>query len=161
MSAAGTPILAIQQLDLQLRSKGIPIIGVSGGPPWVIAYDPSATQAQKDQGDALAAAFDGKDRRYRSMFSIYADVAALTTLQKGRIWNNLGAGGDKLYYHDLGINVAAIMVWDFLIFNAALAQTAVDEAKLRLIAQYTQDNCYFLTQPIWDSTINVPGLEVV
>ena len=47
-------------LDRDLRHQGIPILGVSG-PPWTVQYDPSATQAQKDQGDSMAAAFDGSE----------------------------------------------------------------------------------------------------
>src|SRR5262245_15511406 len=115
MSAAGTPILAIQQLDLQLRSKGIPIIGVSGGPPWVIAYDPSATQAQKDQGDALAAAFDGKDRVYRALWQIYQDIQALSAAQKTKVWADLTSGTPKKYLKDVGANAAAIMALDWAV----------------------------------------------
>src|SRR5262245_30639575 len=81
MPVAGTPISPVAQLDQQLTAKGIPIIGVAG-PPWTVTYDLSATQAQKAQGDTIAAAFDGLDRVYRALWQIYQDVVALSGAQK-------------------------------------------------------------------------------
>jgi hypothetical protein len=166
MAQAGTLLPPLQVLQEQLTGHGIPWASVGGPPPgevapWWVTYKPEATPAQIAEGDAIAAAFDGLPRRYRNMFAVYADVAALTLGQKGKVWQNLGVGGDKLYYHDMGPNVAAIMVLDLLVWSAGLTQAASDEAKLRLIAQYVQDNAYYLDGPTWDPTIAVLGVEGV
>jgi|SRR5262245_21335113 len=173
MATAGTVIYPAQQLDTEIRSKGIPILGVSGPSwdgvteprpltPWTVTYDPSATQAQKDQGNALAAAFDGQDRVYRSLLDIYTDFTALTLNQRGKVWQNinaLGPGGIKLYYTDRGPNAVTLSIYDFLIFNSGLATAATDEAKTRLIAAYVQDNPYYLDAPAFDVTIKLLGVE--
>lgn len=53
------------QLDTALRAAGIPIIGVQVGADedkrtWIAQYANTATAQQKQQGDALIAAFDPK-----------------------------------------------------------------------------------------------------
>src|SRR5262252_996367 len=111
-------VTAASYLDMQLRAQGIPILGVSG-PPWTVQYDPSATQAQRDQGDALAAAFDGKARQSRPLWAIRADIQALTTTQWGHIWADLSAPSGPVprkYLTDYGANASAIFVFDWSLY---------------------------------------------
>src|SRR5262245_2105883 len=90
MALAGTRVAAVTYLDMQIQARGIPVASVQG-PPWVVTYGPGATQAQKDQGDAIAAAFDGKDRVFLSLTDIRTAVQALTTAQFTNVWNDLSA----------------------------------------------------------------------
>lgn len=67
-------------LDQQLNDAGIPIDGVSGGPPWRIDYKAEATPEQRTQGDAIAAAFvpdpvtwERQERRKRAAELLYSD----------------------------------------------------------------------------------------
>lgn len=49
------------RLHYTLASNGIPVLGVSGGPPPApvrVDYDPAATAAQQTQGDSIVAGFD-------------------------------------------------------------------------------------------------------
>src|SRR5262245_62021924 len=118
MALAGTRLAAITALELQITSKGIPVEGISG-PPWVITYGPGATQAQKDQGNALAAAFDGRDRLYLSLSEVRTAIQALTTAQFTNVWNDLSApapGVPRKYLADLGPNVSAIFVFDWSLY---------------------------------------------
>jgi hypothetical protein len=73
------PILVIERT---LRDAGIPLDGVSVGNPsdrstWKAFYAPSATAAQKAQGDALLLTLDPQDPTV--VAELKADVAAATT----------------------------------------------------------------------------------
>lgn len=60
---------SIARLDSELRAAGVPIDGVSGGPPPApvrVDYRPGATAAQRDQGAQIVAAFDWSDTAQRA-----------------------------------------------------------------------------------------------
>jgi len=159
MAQAGTVLAAPAALHQQIAAKGIPVVGVSG-PPWIVTYDPSATQAQKDQGDALAAAFDGQDRRYRLLTNIYQSIQALTAAQRTNIWTDLSApyaGSPRRYLSTAGINAGPIFSEDWDANQTTGNQR--DSSRMRIEAMYTQDNCFYLDRPVFDNTISVLGVE--
>src|SRR5262245_60897457 len=163
MAIAGTPITPVAQLDMQVRAKGIPIIGVSG-PPWAVQYDPSATQAQRDQGDAIAAAFDGQNRKYRLLYKIYQSIQPLTQAQKDRVWADLSAadsvaGVPRKYLSTAGVNAGPVFNADDPANDTGLPAARQTAARLRIMAFFVQDNCFYLNQPAFDPTINILGIE--
>jgi len=155
---------AASYLASEITRKGIPIISVSG-PPWTVAYDPSATQAQKDQGDALAAAFDGKDRQPRPLWAIRGDVQALTTAQFNATWADLSAPvsgqAPRKYLMDYGPNASAIFVFDWALYVSGPTAAQQKAGQISLAAMYVQDNWAYLIQPAFDPSINISGLEPV
>ena len=156
-------VTAASYLDMQLRAQGIPILGVSG-PPWTVQYDPSATQAQRDQGDALAASFDGKARQSRPLWAIRGDIQALTTTQWGKVWADLSAASGPVprkYLADTGPNTATVFCYDHIIFVVGGTTAQVKAGQVSLTACYVQDNPAYLIQPPFDQTINLSGLEPV
>jgi len=148
-------------LDGDLRRRGIPIVGVAG-PPWVVHYDPSATQAQKDQGDALAASFDGKARQSRPLWAIRGDIQALTVTQWGNVWADLSAASGPVprkYLADTGPNAATIFCYDHVIYVVGGTAAQQKAGQVSLTACYAQDNPFYLVNPPFDPSINVNGLE--
>jgi len=163
MALAGTKLAAVAALDMQIASKGVPLIGISG-PPWVITFDPSATQAQKDQANAIAAAFDGKNRVYRDLSDIRASLQALTTAQFTNVWNDLSGpapGVPRKYLADLGPNVAAIFVFDWSLYVSGPTAAQQKAGQISLAALYLQDLPYYLDGPPFDSSISVLGVKPV
>jgi len=161
MALAGTKLAAVAALDLQIQSKGVPLIGISG-PPWVITFDPSATQAQKDQANAIAAAFDGKDRVFRDLSDIRGSLQALSTGQFGNVWNDLSAAAGAVprkYLTDTGPNVGAIFCYDHVIYVVGGTAVQIRAGQLSLAALYVQDNAYYLDQPAFDTSISVLGVK--
>lgn len=64
---------AAYQLDQALRAAGIPIIGVSGDPPnATIRFADEATQQQRDDADAIQAAFPLVQAKRRAIDAIDA-----------------------------------------------------------------------------------------
>jgi len=148
-------------LHRDLVHAGIPIVGV-GGPPWVVSYDPSATQAQIDQGNSMAASFDGKGRQARLLTAIYNDVRVLTTAQLGRVWADIAAAvpeAPRKYLADAGPNAAALFVMDWVVYVQAPTGAQLTAARNNIIAQFVQDNPLYLVTPSFDSTITVYGDE--
>src|SRR5215471_6099904 len=157
MAVAGTRMAAVSALDMQIRSKGIPIRGV-GGPPWTVDYDASATPAQITQGNALAASFDGKDRVYRDLATILSYVQPLQTTQKTAIRSDLEAGTPPKMLLGSGANVAPLFDLHYNI--SATGTPPADKTLCRdyITTLYVQDNPYYLDHPPFDSSIAVYGL---
>src|SRR5262245_57228658 len=121
---------------MQIRAKGIPIVGVSG-PPWVVTYDPSATQAQRDQGAAIAAAFDGQPRVYRLLYKIYQSIQPLTQAQRDKIWADLSAATANVprkYLATAGINAGPVFNADDPANDTGLPAARQTAARLRIMA---------------------------
>jgi len=151
-------------LDMELKRQGIPILGVSSTPTgWAVQYDPAATPAQIDQGNAVVAGFDGKWRQSRLIYDLYANIGALSAAQKQNAWSAATAGDPPLWAQDRGVNAADLHIIWLLATQLGVVSTVTDKNICRqmLLAIYTQDNPYFLVQPSWDTSINVPGLEPV
>jgi len=163
MALAGTKLAAVAALDLQITSKGVPLIGISG-PPWVITFDPSATQAQKDQANAIAAAFDGQDRVFLSLTDIRAPVQALTATQLSNTWANLSGAtptAPRKYLDDTGPNAATIFLWDWVLYVSGPTAAQQKAGQISLIATYVSDYPFYLDSPPWDPSIHVLGVKPV
>src|SRR5262245_16667205 len=163
MALSGTRLGAVAALDMQIRAKGIPIIGVSG-PPFVVTYDPSATQAQKDQGDALAAAFDGKDRVFRDLSDLRAGIQALSTAQFTNVWADLSGpapGVPRKYLADTGPNAPSIWVFDWSLYVSGPTAAQQKAGQISLAAMVVQDQPFYLDAPPFDPTVNVLGVKPV
>src|SRR5262245_22712952 len=165
MAQAGTTLYAPTALHEQIAAKGIPVIGVSG-PPWVVTYDPSATQAQKDQGNSIAAAFDGQNRKYRLLYKIYQALQGLTQTQRDKIWANLSsadsvAGVPRKYLSTAGVNAGPIFNADDPANDTSLPAARQQAARQRIEAFYVQDNPYYLDAPAFDPTITILGIDPV
>jgi len=147
-------------LHRNLLVAGIPITGVSGGPPWTVQYDPSATQGQIDQGNSMAAAFDGKGRQTRTLAAIYSDMQKLTTTQHNKAWADISApapGAPTKYLTDVGINAGPIFVLHWTIYNSGASGAQLLAAQKEMLTMYVQDNPTYLMQPTFDPTINISG----
>jgi len=163
MALAGTTIPGTTDLAMQLQAKGIPILGLSG-PPFVITYDPAATQAQRDQGDALAAAHDGKSRVYRSLTDVRGGIQALTATQLSNTWANLSGAtptAPRKYLDDTGPNAATIFLWDWVLYVSGPTTAQQKAGQISLIATYVTDYPYYLDHPPFDNTIAVLGVAPV
>lgn len=109
----------------------------------------------------------------RTMYAIAADIFALTgTLptpangtQKANIiadlfTGNLATGGQK-WQQDAGLNAAALSaVYAAITASNGLA-TFNAAQQLIMAAMYVQDNPNYLVHPSFDSTINVPGTQLL
>jgi len=160
MALAGTKMAAVTALDMQIQARGIPIRGV-GGPPWTVDYEDSATQAQIDEGEALAAAFDGKDRIYRTLADILANVSALSKAQKDAIAADLEAGSPSKMLRGSGINVPSLFALHFSLNSAGVPPADKTMCRDYITTLYVQDNPYYLDQPPFSAGIAVYGLAPV
>src|SRR5215510_1252244 len=161
MAQAGTIVPALNVLLLQLDARGIPYESVSG-PPWAITYKPEATQAQKDQGNAIVAAFDGQPRIFRTLTAIYQNLQQLTQTQRDKIWTNLSAAdgvSPRRYLSDKGLNAGPIFNADDPANDTSLPAARMQAARMRIEAFYCQDNPYAFVNPAYDTSINVCGVE--
>ncbi len=100
-------------------------------------------------------------RKPRRGYAIYADLMALTTLQKTNVWTDLSSGTPKKYLLDTGANTAAIAALDWAVTDAGATGAALTAAKLRIAAAYVQDNPAYLVNPSFDLSINVAGDQLV
>jgi len=127
-----------------------------------VTYDPSATQAQRTQGDAIAAQ-PAVAMQPRKLADIYKDIAALTSTQWQKVWADISApvAGvvPRKYLGDYGVNAAAIFAMDWSVYASGATGNALLAGQKQLTAMYCQDAPYYLVQPPFDQTINVPGSE--
>lgn len=82
-----------EALDATLRNAGIPIDGVSlgGNPPSTVSvsYSGSATQEQRNAGQAIVEGFDYRPRQDLTRAQIVQGIAGLTTAQQSALLRNL------------------------------------------------------------------------
>jgi len=157
-----TTYSAISRLDAYLRSLGIPILGVSQtGSTFTVQYDPSATQAQKDQGDSIASTWPNTDYRSKPLWHIYSDVNGLSATQKAAVTNDLFAGTPAKALQDEGANASGIYSVYYSTQTATLSVADKNTGKLYVIMFYVQDNPTYLINPPFDPSISVPGWEPV
>ena len=135
--------------------------------PVRIDYRPEATAGQISQGDSVARTFDLTTdvRRPRPLWSIRADVQALSVGQFSNVWNNLSApvsgGPPRKYLSEYGVNAGPIFVFDWGLYVTGPTAAQVKAGQISLTALYVQDNPTYLCKPPWDTSINVPGDEPV
>lgn len=99
-------------------------------------------------------------RRLRSLLSLIADLNALSASKKNAIWTDISSGSPPKWSTDTGPNAAAIAVLQ-LLATSGLSAADVLTAKVRGVAMYVQDNPKYLVNPSFDTSINVPGDEVI
>lgn len=143
---------AATRLDRYLNHLGIPIVGVSldSSGRFVVTYQSSATAGQIAQGNQVAATWPPDDHRARPLWAIHQDVNALSAKQQGNINTDLLGGSPPKALATESLNTPSIFV-----------ATGVGGAENYVIALYTQVNIFYLTQPSFDPTINIPGTEPV
>jgi hypothetical protein len=126
-----------------------------------IDYDASATGAQITQGDNIAMTMTPGAFVQRMLNSLYQDIQGLTAAQHTNIWNDLSAAvpgqAPRKYLLDTGPNAASIFVMDWVIYVLRPTAAQLTAAQTNLIAQYTQDNPWYLVNPSFDTSINIPG----
>jgi hypothetical protein len=83
LSQLNMSIHTVSRLASLISAAGIPIDGVSSGPPIRVDYQETATPAQKAQGAAIVAAFDFSDTADAAWLSQAAKAAAATGLDLG------------------------------------------------------------------------------
>lgn len=96
----------------------------------------------------------------RTLYSIYADLNALAGSDKVLVWNDLSAGTPKKYALSAGVNAGAISVLDWVVQFSGVNPTNIQQAQLRLIAMYVQDQPRYLEHPSFAPTINISGDQV-
>ena len=152
-------------LHLRLEAALALVCAVSGpdaGGRFTVQYPPGATDAQKAQGDAIAAAWPTNDWRTRPLYAIRADVQALSVGQMNNVWGDLSAAAGAVprkYLGDPGPNAAALFVFDHVLYVIGGTAAQVKAAQISITAEYVQDNPYYLVQPAFDSSVNVWGWE--
>jgi hypothetical protein len=104
-------------------------------------------------------------RRPRPLWSIRADIQALTAAQFSNVWADLSAAvpgeAPRKYLTDYGANVAGIFVFDWGLYVTGPTAAQVKAGQISLAAMYTQDNPKYLVNPPFDPSIDVPGDEPV
>jgi len=157
---------AAEVCDAKIRAQGIPIYGVTGNQaPFVVSYDPAATQAQRDQGNAIAAQ-PAVAMQPRKLSDIYKDVQGLTTLQWNKVWADISApvgtpptGVPRKYLGDYGVNAGPIFCMDWSVYASGASGAPLLAGQRQLVALYVQDNNLYLVNPPFSPDINVPGNE--
>jgi len=163
------------KLDAEVRALQPPLSGyeyANGtgpiGQPATTAYlffDAALTPADKGRLDGVVAAHDGRPRRARPLWSIRADVQALTAAQWGNVWADLSAPvagqAPRKYLMDYGVNAGPIFVFDWSLYVSGPTAAQQKAGQISLTALYVQDNPTFLVKPPFDPSINVPGDEPV
>ena len=97
----------------------------------------------------------------RPLWDIREDILALSGPQISAVWADLSGGTPKKMALDTGPNAAAIWVMEWsATFGPANAQDR-NEAKIRVIAFWCQDNPQDLVHPPYDNSINIPGDQPV
>src|SRR5215469_4032071 len=149
---------------MYLRHLSIPILGVSqSGSTFTVTYDPSATQAQKDQGNQIASTWPTTVYQTRALVPIRNDLNALSLARRHAIFNDLwsipaGQAETKILL-DNGPNAPAI--WGFYMWNeiGLLNSTQLDTNQTYVTCLYVQDLPFYLVNPSFDPTLNIPGIE--
>jgi hypothetical protein len=153
------------RLQMELRRVLGLECGVSGpdsAGKFTVTYPPGATSGQIAQGDSIASTWPTTVYRERHQTDIYSDVRNLTAAQKGNIQGDLYSGTPMKVLLDPGPNAAAISAL-LTTRQCSFATQVADRAVIdnNVFALYSQDNPLYLTQPPWDSTINVAAWEPV
>jgi hypothetical protein len=142
-------------VDAALRAAGIPIYGVDSN--GVVAYQPSATQAQQTQGAAIVATFPTGSVVLRTPYALAVAIAALTTGQ----WNNIVAdlfSGNPAKWQ-VGASEAMSAGAMFAITNTGVITFGNKFQQVTMTALYVRQFPYYLVTPSFDSSINVPGYQ--
>jgi hypothetical protein len=133
-----------------------------------ISYLPEATPEQIVEGNDIVMTLDVTPRRVRTAWAIYADITALSTTQIEAIMADLKAD-DSAKIKGFGPPYDGIMMsldWAATAMTVALpaapgTSPQVRDAYARIAALYTQQNIYYLDTPDFDSTITIPGAEII
>jgi hypothetical protein len=100
-------------------------------------------------------------REPRPLWEIREDLVQLTGSQKTAIWNDLISGHPPKLALDEGPNASSIWVMEWsATFGTAVAADKL-EAKIRVMAFYTQDNPTYLRNPPFAPEIDIPGDQPV
>ncbi len=75
----------LQALTEQIADTGIPVHGVSIGPPIRVDFKPEATDQQRQQAASIVAGFDTRPRKPRPLAALIADIEALTVIQRNKL----------------------------------------------------------------------------
>jgi hypothetical protein len=160
-----------ERLDAELRRQAVPILGVSvtvppSGPRVAAVHYPDGTsQADQDRGDAIAAGYDLRDAQLKSLSQLYQDVQALTAAQRTNLWTDLSASAlpeaPRKYLTDYGPSAASIFVMDWIVFVLKPTAAQMTAAQNDIMAFYIGDNPQYAINPVFDTTINLPGYVLV
>jgi hypothetical protein len=160
----------------EIAAAGLPApVGITGsgytgpGTPATaidIFYDTALTGPQKTQLDGVVAAHVPRGpRKARPLWSIRADIQALTPAQFNNVWADLSAAvpgeAPRKYLTDYGANAAGIFVFDWSLYVSGPTAAQVKAGQISLTSLYCQDNWSYLVHPPFDSTINIDGSEPV
>lgn len=103
----------------------------------------------------------GADRSPRRLLDIYNAIVALNNTQKTNIWSDLTSGTPMKISTDTGPNATSIFLLWRIASNASLPTTTITDMRITAAAYYVQDNPYYLVNPTFDLTINIPGDEAI
>lgn len=84
-----------------------------------------------------------------------AFLSGLTALQKTNIWTDFTS--NSRWKTDVGNNTNMLLMLGGMALDGIISATTLN-AKYFAVALYVQDNPSYLVTPIFDATINVPGL---
>jgi len=165
---------APDQLQGEIVAAGLPApLGVNGsgytgaGTPAThvdIAFTNPLTPAQQQTlNNTVAAHVPSGPRKARPLWSIRADIQALTPTQWSNTWADLSAavpgGPARKYLTDYGTNAGTIFCYDHVIFVVGGTTAQVKAGQVSLTACYVQDNPSYLWHPPFDPSIAIDGSE--
>jgi len=153
-------------LAREASAAGVSVDYVNASKPDVYVFTPRIlTPAEKSTLDSVVAAHDGRQRQLRPLWSIRADVQALTAAQWGNVWADLSAPvagkAPRKYLMDYGVNAGPIFVFDWSLYVTGPTAAQVKAGQISLTALYVQDNPSYLIRPPFDSSIDVDGTEPI
>lgn len=152
-----------EPLKVQLIAAGIPVDYINGDPSTnsiVVVTTRDLTTDEVNTAAGIVATYDGRPRRARTIYAIYAELATLTQAQRDAIWADLSAGNPPKLALDAGPNTASVFTMHFLGASVGgLTAAEKNEAKRRGVAFYVQDNPAYLVRPSFAPTVNVAGDE--
>lgn len=128
-----------------------------------VSFTPTAaaTQAQIAAAQNFIDGFAWKDYQPVPLHALIGSLTALTSTQKKNISTDLFSGNPLKVLLDSGPNAAAIFAVYYSTQTATLSSADKNLAELFAAAMYVQDNPFYLVNPSFDPTINVPGWQAV
>jgi hypothetical protein len=146
-----------------LAAAGLPVVGVSvSGNVVTATYSRALTAPEQAQANSIITnEYYSTLRKPRSLHAIFLDISALPGASKVACWSDLNSGIPKRFTMDEGPNAASILVLQWAVESSNTGVSSVQDAQLRIIVFYVQDNPLYLVNPPFLPSLVIYGDEPV
>ena len=160
----GIKQFSLGELQTLILAAGLPVEYINGDPDnnqIQVVFSRELTSPEQAVVAGLVSTYDGRPRRKRKPYDIYTQIGALTATQKLNISNDLFGGSPPKFTQDIGDDSPDLLVLWTLQQTGGLSTADKNLVKQAAATIYCRDNPKYLVNPSFDTSINIPGDELI